>query len=131
MMGILGSDMKKEKKFLKLLFLFSMLLFVADRIDNYLIRKEIKEYVFNEGGLELSVKYQCEKLKYFSLWKVNGVYDPNDVWPTPAVFCFNTDVVDVESLKISDHHPMVWNVWFHMKPDVKEHWEESMRVYRR
>ena len=108
-----------------------MLLFVADRIDNYLIRKEIKEYVFNEGGLELSVKYQCEKLKYFSHDKVDGIYDPNDVFPTPAVFCFNTDVVDMENLKISEYGYMGWDVWFHMKPDVKDHWEESMRVDRR
>jgi len=105
--------MSKEKKFLKLLFVFCVFIFIADRIDDYLLRKEIKEFMFEEGGLELTGKYKCVNLTYDAAFIKP---EANDYLPTPAAFCY-TDVIDENKIFRSFRHDK-WDIQLHMDHDA-------------
>ena len=88
--------MKKEVKFLKLLFIFCVLVFIADRIDDYLLRKEILNQMLLEGGFELTENYKCEEIKYGQYKWVNRILykDPKGYLPTTGVYCLHSEITD-------------------------------------
>ena len=90
--------MRKEKKFLKLLFVFCVFIFIADRIDDYLLRKEIKKFMFEEGGFELTENYKCEEIKYGEYKWVNRILykDPTGYLPTAGVYCLHSEITVLE-----------------------------------
>lgn len=86
--------MKKEVKFLKLLFIFCVLVFIADRIDDYLLRKEILNQMLLEGGFEYTENYKCEDIKYGEYKWLNRILykDPTGYLPTAGVYCLHSEI---------------------------------------
>lgn len=116
--------MKKEVKFLKLLFVFCVVLFIADRIDDYLLRRDVRTYMFSEGGLEYFGEYKCERLEWNDL-------EADRYLPAPGIFCRSKMISEVPFGSNSKHYYSSYqnghNWTFHVKlnREMKRYWYDN------
>ena len=50
---------------------FLIVLTIANRIDDYLLRQDVRTYMFSEGGLEYFGEYKCERLEWNDLRQID------------------------------------------------------------
>ena len=97
------------------LFCFLIVLTIADRIDDYLLRKDVRTYMFSEGGLELAGKYECEDVHFHHMIT-------NEYLPAPAIICTSKMISDQK--RSSNYNGREWNYTFRLTEEMYRHWLE-------
>ena len=73
---------------------------------------EIKEFMFEEGGLELTGKYKCVNLTYDAAFRPEA----NDYLPTPASFVIPMLLMKIKFLEllisINGAYNFIWTTMF-------------------